>query len=61
MGKWQKHKKAQRTSEPKGQPFPAGEHKAAMNSQESITYHGSCMGSSGIGMDSVQIKFYLKV
>ena len=32
MGKWQKHKQ-----EPRGQPFPAGDHKAAMNRRESMT------------------------
>ena len=31
------HKKTQHTREPRGQPFPVGEQKAASNRQDSIT------------------------
>ena len=36
-GKEKKHKETSHTREPRGQPFLAGEHKAAGNRQDSIT------------------------
>ena len=36
-GKRQKHKKTSLTREPRGQPFPNSEHKAARNRQASFT------------------------
>ena len=37
MGKWQKHKKTSHPREQEVNPFPAGDHKAARNRQDSIT------------------------
>ena len=37
MGKLQKQEKTSHTIEPNGQPFPAGDHKAARKRQDSTT------------------------
>ena len=37
MGKRQKHKESSHIREPKATPFPAGDHKAAINKHDSMT------------------------